>query len=77
MLSIEEIPWYRPSRWLRSFLEWGIWTPVANLSYAIYLVHIFVMIPAELLINPFKSREQMDFEANPDLKVPDGCPFSF
>lgn len=55
MLSKEELGWHRPSRWLRAFLEWDIWTPIANLSYSVYLIHMLVMWISEPSINLFKS----------------------
>ena len=57
MLTKEELAWYRPTRWIKAFLEWGIWTPIANLSYSTYLIHLPVMALGDGMINIFKSQE--------------------
>ena len=43
MLTKEEIKWFRPSRWIKYFLELSVWTPIAILSYSIYLIHEIVI----------------------------------
>ena len=38
-----KIPCYRPTRWLRAFLEWNFWLPIATCSYSMYVWHILVL----------------------------------
>jgi peptidoglycan/LPS O-acetylase OafA/YrhL len=59
MLSKEDLAWYRPARYLRLFLSWDIWSPIANLSYSIYLTHIIILVYGEPGINLFKSEEEI------------------
>jgi peptidoglycan/LPS O-acetylase OafA/YrhL len=40
----DSISWARPSCFFRAFLSIGIWLPLANLSYSIYLWHFFIML---------------------------------
>jgi len=35
----QNIPWYRPTKYMRAFLSWKIWLPLANLTYTFYLFH--------------------------------------
>jgi peptidoglycan/LPS O-acetylase OafA/YrhL len=44
----DPIPWYRPTRYLRSLLSWHLWVPIGNLSYSIYLWHL---VPLTSLTN--------------------------
>ena len=55
MLTKEELAWHRPTRWIKAFLEWGIWTPIANLSFSTYLIHLPVMALGDGMINIFKT----------------------
>ena len=77
MLTKEEIGCHRPSRWIKAILEWAVWTPIANLSYSIYLTHLLVIFFGDFLINTFKSQEEMEFEKNPTMELPEGCPVTF
>ena len=45
MLSpgVADYPWYRLIRWIRWFFSLKLWMPFAYLSYAVYLVHIWVV----------------------------------
>ena len=76
MLSKEEIPWYRPSRWMKSFLSLKVWAPVANLSFSIYLIHLMTLPILSSSITFLKSKEESDWELNPEGKFPDACPVS-
>ena len=43
MLSVkpeENIPFYRPTKYLRAFLSWSLWVPFATLSFSFYLMHL-------------------------------------
>jgi hypothetical protein len=39
----------RPSTYLRIFLSWDLWVPVATLSYSIYIFHVYVITSLTLL----------------------------
>ena len=45
----DNIPWYRPTKYMRAFLSWKIWLPLANLTYTFYLFHD---TPVMLLTGP-------------------------
>ena len=74
MLTKENLAWYRPARWLKKFLELSVWTPIANLSYSIYLTHIVVLYLGWEAIDLFKSEEEMKLKLDPTIEVPKGCP---
>ena len=38
-----KIPCYRPTKWLRAFLEANFWLPIATFSYSMYIWHIYVL----------------------------------
>lgn len=40
----QNIPWYRPTKYMRAFLSWKIWLPLANLTFTFYLFHGVVLI---------------------------------
>tara|TARA_B110000285_G_scaffold80627_1_gene93073 strand:+ start:212 stop:628 length:417 start_codon:yes stop_codon:yes gene_type:complete len=39
----QNIPWYRPTKYIRAFLSWKIWLPLANLTFTFYLFHGVVL----------------------------------
>ena len=40
----ESITGYRPTSFLRWFLSWDFWVPIARLSYSVYLWHIVIIV---------------------------------
>jgi len=48
LLMISPIPseamrWSRPTKYIRGFLSFFLWLPIANLSYSMYLWHLYLM----------------------------------
>lgn len=58
---------FRPARFIRAFLSWKIWIPIAMLSYSFYLLHIlpfFTFVFSNEYLNP-------DYLENPIPSRPD------
>jgi len=73
-LPEETIAWYRPVRYMRSFLSMNIWLPFANLTYTFYLfhvAHVFLSVPPVAYSIVKGDRE---FPENQDSQSP--CYFS-
>lgn len=62
----ENIPWYRPTKYMRGYLSWKIWLPLANLTYAFYLFHD---TPAMMITSPIALKLNLG-----DRKLPSTDP---
>jgi len=71
----ESIAWYRPVRYMRTFLSFDIWVPFANLTYAFYLFHLTPVLDTmgPVAYKIMKGDMVID-EASLNLSSP--CPFS-
>jgi peptidoglycan/LPS O-acetylase OafA/YrhL len=61
-----QIPIYRPTKWMRAFLEWNFWLPIATFSYSMYVWHILVL---EIFGPQFLKLS--DLQQATDAKFPD------
>ena len=68
------IPWYRPTKYMRWFLSLNIWVPIASLTYVIYLFHPMTLHLTNFVINKKRPADFPLLDPSYNDTSPLNCP---